>query len=220
MKDAKFDVYITRISRQVHPNMGMAGETLVELNRMSTFLIDELMKAVNVLVRHTNMSTITSRDVQNAVRLIFPGELGKRAVADGTKAITKFNSSIPTEKKSKGEKSSTKSKAVSRSFRAGLQLSIARVENVMRSMTCIDRMGRGAPVYMTAAIEYILSEILELSGNAARDNKKMRMKPRHILLAVRNDEELNKLFLNTIMGGGVIPNIHAHLLPKRSKVSN
>lgn len=37
------------------------------------------------------------------------------------------------------------------------------------------------------------AEILELAGNAARDNKKGRITPRHIKLAVANDEELNQV---------------------------
>jgi len=60
----------------------------------------------------------------------------------------------------------------------------------------------------------------QLAGNAARDNKKTRIIPRHIQLAVRNDEELNKLFGGvTIAQGGVLPNIHSVLIPKGSKVT-
>ena len=63
----------------------------------------------------------------------------------------------------------------------------------------------------------LAAEILELAGNAARDNKKTRIVPRHIQLAVRNDEELNKLMGGvTIAAGGVLPNVHAVLLPKKS----
>ena len=70
---------------------------------------------------------------------------------------------------------------------------------------------------MGAVLEYLCAEILELAGNAARDNKKTRIVPRHIQLAVRNDEELNKLLGSvTIAAGGVLPNIHAVLLPKKS----
>jgi hypothetical protein len=71
-------------------------------------------------------------------------------------------------------------------------------------------------VYLAAVLEYLCAEILELAGNAARDNKKSRIIPRHITLAVKNDEELNKLLGNvTIAAGGVLPNIHAVLLPKK-----
>jgi len=79
------------------------------------------------------------------------------------------------------------------------------------------RVGVGAGVYLAAVLEYLCAEILELAGNAARDNKKARIVPRHITLAVKNDEELNKLLGGvTIASGGVLPNIHAVLLPKKS----
>lgn len=70
-----------------------------------------------------------------------------------------------------------------------------------------------AAVYMAAAVEYVAAEVLELSGDAAKDNKKARITPHHIQLAVRQDHELNDLLKNvTIPSGGVVPNIHIELL--------
>jgi histone H2A len=99
-----------------------------------------------------------------------------------------------------------------------LQFPVGRVARYIKKAKVSDRVGAGAPVYLAAVLEYLAAEILELAGNAARDNKKTRIVPRHIQLAVRNDEELNKLLGGvTIASGGVLPNINAVLLPKSAK---
>ena len=121
--------------------------------------------------------------------------------------------------KGKGGRGKGKSggKAVSRSARAGLQFPVGRVARFLRNGRYGKRIGGGAPVYLAAVMEYLAAEILELAGNAARDNKRSRITPRHVQLAVRNDEELNKLLGKvSIASGGVLPNIHAVLLPKKS----
>ncbi|KAM6044642.1 histone H2AX [Theristicus caerulescens] len=110
-----------------------------------------------------------------------------------------------------------RAKAKSRSSRAGLQFPVGRVHRLLRRGHYAERVGAGAPVYLAAVLEYLTAEILELAGNAARDNKKTRIIPRHLQLAVRNDEELNKLLGGvTIAQGGVLPNIQAVLLPKKT----
>ncbi|XP_078512198.1 histone H2A, embryonic-like [Lissotriton helveticus] len=104
-----------------------------------------------------------------------------------------------------------------RSSRAGLQFPVGRIHRFLKKGNYAQRIGSGAPVYMAAVLEYLTAEVLELAGNAARDNKKSRIVPRHLQLAVRNDEELNKLFSGvTIAEGGVLPNIQAVLLPKKT----
>jgi histone H2A len=118
----------------------------------------------------------------------------------------------------KGGKKEGNSKSKSRSSKAGLQFPVGRVHRFLRKGNYAQRVGGGAPVYLAAVLEYLTAEILELAGNAARDNKKTRIIPRHLQLAIRNDEELNKLLGHvTIANGGVLPNIHAVLLPKKSK---
>ncbi|TRY85931.1 hypothetical protein DNTS_011942 [Danionella cerebrum] len=103
-----------------------------------------------------------------------------------------------------------RAKAKTRSSRAGLQFPVGRVHRLLRKGNYAERVGAGAPVYLAAVLEYLTAEILELAGNAARDNKKTRIIPRHLQLAVRNDEELNKLLGGvTIAQGGVLPNIQA-----------
>ena len=108
-------------------------------------------------------------------------------------------------------------KAVTKSAKAGLQFPVGRVARYLKAGKYATRVGAGAPVYLAAVMEYLTAEVLELAGNAARDNKKTRIIPRHLQLAIRNDEELNKLLGGvTISAGGVLPNIHSVLLPKKS----
>ncbi|TKS80992.1 Histone H2AX [Collichthys lucidus] len=119
----------------------------------------------------------------------------------------------------RGKKAAPKPKStMSRSSRAGITFPVGRIHRLLRKGHYAERVGNGAPVYLAAVLEYLSAEILELAGNACRDNKKQRIAPRHILLAVKNDEELNKLLAGvTFSEGGVIPNIQASLLPKKTK---
>jgi histone H2A len=116
----------------------------------------------------------------------------------------------------RGKKAAAGGKKSTSSQKAGLQFPVGRVARYMRKQRVASRIGAGAPVYLAAVLEYLAAEILELAGNAAKDNKKHRIVPRHIQLAVRNDEELNKLLGGvTIASGGVLPNVHAVLVPKK-----
>jgi len=133
---------------------------------------------------------------------------------------------LSTMSQAKGKKKATKeggssegkSDSQTRSFRAGLQFPVGRIHRHLKQGRYAARIGAGAPVYLAAVLEYLVAEILELAGNASRDNNRIRIIPRHIQLAVRNDEELNKLLQDvTIANGGVIPNIHSVLIPKKSK---
>nr|CAD38835.1 histone h2A.2 [Oikopleura dioica] len=119
----------------------------------------------------------------------------------------------------KGKKKTATKTKQTRSSRAGLQFPVGRVHRMLRRGNWADRVGAGAPVYMAAVLEYLTAEVVELAGNAARDNKKSRIIPRHLQLqlAIRNDEELSKLLGGvTIAQGGVLPNIQAILLPKKT----
>lgn len=115
-----------------------------------------------------------------------------------------------TKKNSTGKNTSTSSKA-------GLCFPVPRLRKSLKEGGYAKRVPIGAGIYLTAVIEYIVAEILELAGNSAKEQKKNRIIPRHIQLAIRNDEELNKYMSNvTIQGGGVIPNIHTVLMPNKN----
>ena len=151
-------------------------------------------------------------------------------------------------------KGKTAKKAVSRSAKAGLQFPVGRIARYLKAGKYASRVGAGAPVYLAAVLEYLTAEVLELAGNASRDNKKTRCarlarRPARDSRAVSqhraaphpaghpqrrgalsvgaqiwfahtcslpSQQELSKLLGKvTIAAGGVLPNIHSVLLPKK-----
>ncbi|CAF0768754.1 unnamed protein product [Adineta ricciae] len=102
-----------------------------------------------------------------------------------------------------------KSARVSRSSRAGIIFPVARMHRYLKSAPlATNRVTKSAAVYLAAVAEYLVAELLELSGNAARDNRRTRIIPRHVFLAVATDEELNKLLHSCVIPeGGVLPSI-------------
>lgn len=120
----------------------------------------------------------------------------------------------------KNAKISIKQKSISRSNRAGIQFPVGRIHRLLRKGGFGKRISNFSPVYLAAVLEYLVAEVLELSGNAAKDNKKSRIIPRHVNLAVKNDEELSKLLKQvTVAQGGVLPNIESALVPRKPRIS-
>ncbi|KAL6332783.1 hypothetical protein AAG906_015045 [Vitis piasezkii] len=110
-----------------------------------------------------------------------------------------------------------KKKPVSCPVKAGLQFPVGRIGRYLKKGCYSQRVVTGASVYLATVLEYLATEVLELARNAAWDNQKHRIIPRHVLLAVRNDEELGKLLAGvTIACSGVLPNINHILLPKKT----
>jgi len=108
-------------------------------------------------------------------------------------------------------------KNISRSVRAGLIFPVGRIHRMLRKGNYAPHIGVGAPVFLAGVLEYLTAEVLELAGKAAQDNKRTRIIPRHLQLAVRNDDELTRLLADVIISeGGVMPNINPTLLPRKT----
>jgi len=104
-------------------------------------------------------------------------------------------------------------KRKSKTARAGLVMPVARFIRALKKGNYSKRLSVASGVYAAAVIEYLVAEVLELAGKASTDNNKRRISPRHISLAIRNDEELNRFCDGVLISqGGVMPNIHPALL--------
>lgn len=202
-----FETYIYRVLKQIAPQTGLSGTAMQTLQGFATDLLKRLGETAFDLVQRDKRKTLSARDFQTAVRLVMFGQLAKHAVADGLKAMTKYNAGHV------GKAGGT------RSERAGLVMSVARVERFLRAMMPHTNVAESAPVFAAAVLEYALSEVMELASNAARDAKRKRITPRHLSLVIQYDEELTRLFNENafIARGGVMPDIHAELLPSKKQ---
>ncbi|CAN1275115.1 Histone H2B.3 [Linum perenne] len=88
-----YKIYIFKVLKQVHPDIGISSKAMGIMNSFINDIFEKLAQEASRLARYNKKPTITSREIQTAVRLVLPGELAKHAVSEGTKAVTKFTSS-------------------------------------------------------------------------------------------------------------------------------
>lgn len=208
-----FRVFIQKILKSVHPDSGISGQALDEINSIIFYAGKAIAKQAEELAAQSGRSTISSREIASAVRLLFVGEVAKHAIAEGTKAVTKFSSNDSNGGKSAARAGLLIPPSLARRY-FGSKKGKTKVQKFMVGTNM--RVGSLAPVFLAATLEYLTAEIIELSGNAARDNKRQRINVRHLFLAVGGDEELKEIIFNrlrVVLGSsGVLPFIHSSLL--------
>jgi len=87
-----YSVYIYRVLKQVHPETGISKRSMSIMNSLINDIFEKIALEAAKLVRYNKKQTLSSREIQTAVRLLLPGELAKHAVSEGTKAVTKYTS--------------------------------------------------------------------------------------------------------------------------------
>ncbi|KAI8056819.1 histone H2B, partial [Syncephalis plumigaleata] len=87
-----YSSYIYKVLKQVHPDTGISNKAMSIMNSFVNDIFDRIAVEASKLASYNKRSTITSREIQTAVRLLLPGELAKHAVSEGTKAVTKYTS--------------------------------------------------------------------------------------------------------------------------------
>lgn len=180
----KLDAYIRKVLRQVHPDNSISKDALFQMNAILNLIANKLASESLKLCRLDKKSTVSSRHIQQAVKLILPGELMKLANAEIIKAIEKSSSSRPSYLP-----------MTTNRVNAGLQFSPTRVGRF------IDHAGRtsaSAKIALASVVEYLCAELSESGGNVARDNRKSTLTARHLFLAIEKDKEMSLLVKNTI----------------------
>lgn len=87
-----YGIYVYKVLKQVHPDVGISSKAMAIMNSFVNDVFGQVAAEASRLTKYNNRSTIGSREIQTAVRLILPGELAKHAVSEGTKAVQKYTS--------------------------------------------------------------------------------------------------------------------------------
>lgn len=93
-KQGSYQLYIYKVLKQVHPDTGLTKHSMCIMNSLCNDVLDRIASETNRVLLVNKRSTISSREIQTAVRLLLPGELSKHAVSEGTKAVTKYTTSM------------------------------------------------------------------------------------------------------------------------------
>jgi histone H2A len=214
-KPIQFDIYIRKVGKQIHPGSQMSSDFLNQINRIIVRLGEQIAEKAFQLTEKENTKTIDSRTVLNATRLILLNELSKYAVSQGIKAVTKYSD--------KNNGKGNRKKKVSKSAKAGLQFSVSRCRQFFKKYN--KRIAKYSDVYLAAVLEYITTELTELSGNVARDNRRSTMKIRDLYIAIQAEYDLNDMMhrLNMgITGGGNVVHVNDAVIQayEKSKKKN
>ena len=213
-RKANFSIYIMRLLKSTNKDMSIGSKAMHAMNSIAIGLAKEFSDSVNSYI---TTKTVTSKTIQDVVKFLLPNELAKHAATKGCDAVSAYN-------KSRESNDPTK---IDHRTRAKIVLPPGLAEKFIRKFGKLSvRVGATAGVYLAAVLEYIISEVLSLACAEATKDKRVRIKPRHILLGIRNDADITEL-LHTklqivIPEGGVVPNIHPNLLvcnhaPRRHK---
>ena len=206
-KSRFFETYISKVLKQVTDNNGITSNSKQQLNSALCVVARNITLVVTRLTEIAKKKTISEKEISNAVKVMFTGDLAENSIREGVKSVEKFNT-----------ESSTGS---SRQGKAGIIFPPAITEKFLRNFGYSKVMVTStAPVFLAAVLEYLTAEILILASKSALNNKRIRLTIRDLQLSVGEDPELSTLFrkLNmSFLGGGVVPYIHPCLINKKTR---
>ena len=206
-KTRLFETYISKVLKQITDKNGITSNCKQQLNSALCIIARNICLTVTRLTEIAKKKTISDKEVSNAVKIIFSGDLATNSIREGLKSVDKFNSE--------------KSKGSSRQCKAGIIFPPSIAEKFLRNFGYYKIMvTSSSPVFLAAVLEYLAVEILLLASKSSVNNKRIRVTIRDLQIAVGGDYELSKLFEKlgiSFLGGGVIPYIHPCLISKKPR---
>jgi histone H2B len=161
MMQRSFSTFVYKILKQVHPDLGISNKAMAIMNGISNDVLDRIIKEVKILTNASHLSSVSSRQIMFAVRVMLPGELAKHAVNEGTKAVEKYQSAVNGGSKAVqdgGMKAAKVSIGPGRSVRAGLTFPVGRLHRLL-SVKLRMRTGVSASIFTAAVMEYLCAEV-------------------------------------------------------------
>ena len=195
---------IHRVLKQVDEDKSITSNCANIVDKILCYMCDKLCNAIKLLMTQSQKKIVTVECVVAAVKLTMSGTLDKYANKDAQKSLETF--------------ATNKNRKLSRSEKAGLVFSVSKTEKRLRKHLQGYKISSNVPIYMTAVIEYISAEILDLSSMVTRHerNKHARITENHLYKAIQSHEPLCTLFKNIIIpNSGVIQDIKQSFLPKK-----
>lgn len=205
-----FEIYISKVLKTINAEYGITANAKQQLNSVICYIAKLLSEKAMLLTLTSQKKTMAVKEIENAVRLTFFGNLRENSVKHGQDAVQKYSSNDGDD-----------SKHLSRQNRADIIFPPSIAEKYLRNFGHIKTMvTKATPVYLATVLQYVVSEILIQAVKNAMENTHRRLTIRDLELAVRSDFELDRLFRTfsiQFLGGGVLPEIHESLLAKKPK---
>ena len=206
-----YSTYIGRLKGQFGAKVRLNCGVLQQMDRMAQVFARTLSSSAREVCISNKKKTVTDSEVQLAINLYFPENLANETVQEIEKAI----------KKSVRAHNKKHDAPVRREVLAGLVFPVSLTEKFLREFDASKlNVGKNAPIALTAALEYVVRKVLDVSVTMSKENKKATVYPRHMFLAISNDEDLSVLIRNfnlEFMGVGVIPHIRPRLIADKAK---
>lgn len=202
------------ISKLVHSKLeiGTTGECLDTLKNMTQYLVRTVANNVNIIMARSKTSTVTTKSIECGFRLLLNDlSFCDRAIEFGHKAIDTYDSNKSKKRKSKSRSKNTIS---------GLVFPVTRLERLFMNYCTMSRKSRHFPIFLTATTQYVIENILNDAAQICANDKKQRIKVKHVRCAIGNNPDMEKLFNHTIIGGGVVMSPPSCKTTESSKASS